>query len=99
MWGTRNDELKKRLNALRKDLKAQGKCKAAIKRELDRMRLGEWAAVGQFAGQNLMGKILMACREALENGSDPGIDYALLSSKRIHILGKELTFNQYFTAA
>ena len=99
LWGTRNDELKKRLNALRKDLKAQGKCKAAIKRELDRMRLGEWAAVGQFVGQNLMGKILMACREALENGSDPGIDYALLSSKRIHILGKELTFNQYFTAA
>lgn len=27
LWGTRNDELKKRLNALRKDLKAQGKCK------------------------------------------------------------------------
>ena len=99
VWGTRNDELKKRLNALRKELKAQGMCKAAIKREQDRMRLGEWATVGQFVGQNLMGKILMACKEALEKGTDPYIDYALLTRKHIHILGKELSFNQYVTAA
>ena len=99
VWGTRNDELKKRLNHLRKELKAQGMCKAAIKREQDRMRLGEWATMGQFVGQNLMGKILMACKEALEYGSEPSIDYALLRSKRINILGKEVSFNQYAIAA
>lgn len=99
VWGTRNDELKKRLNHLRKELKAQGMCKAAIKREQDRMRLGEWATVGQFVGQNLMGKILMVCKEALEYGSEPSIDYALLKSKHINILGKKLSFNQYFIAA
>ena len=99
VWGTRNDELKKRLNHLRKELKAQGMCKAAIKREQDRMRLGEWATVGQFFGQNLMGKILMACKEALEYGSEPSIDYALLNGKRINILGKEVSFNQYAIAA
>ena len=99
VWGTRNDELKKRLNHLRKELKAQGMCKAAIKREQDRMRLGEWATMGQFVGQNLMGKILMACKEALEYGSEPSIDYALLKSKRINILGKEVSFNQYAIAA
>ena len=99
VWGTRNDELKKRLNHLRKELKAQGMCKATIKREQDRMRLGEWATVGQFVGQNLMGKILMVCKEALEYGSEPSIDYALLKSKHIYILGKKLSFNQYFIAA
>lgn len=99
VWGTRNDELKKRLNHLRKELKAQGMCKAAIKREQDKMRLGEWATVGLFVGQNLMGKILMACKEALEYGSEPNIDYALLNSKHINILGKKLSFNQYFIAA
>ena len=99
VWGTRNDELKKRLNHLRKELKAQGMCKAAIKREQDRMRLGEWATVGQFVGQNLMGKILMACKEAFEYGHEPSIDYALLNSKHINVLGKELSFNQYIIAA
>ena len=99
VWGTRNDELKKRLNHLRKELKAQGMCKAAIKREQDKMRLGEWATVGLFVGQNLMGKILMACKEALEYGSEPSIDYALLNGKRINILGKEVSFNQYAIAA
>lgn len=93
VWGTRNVELKRRLNAYKKVLKAQGMCKAAIKREQDRMRLGEWATVGQFVGQNLMGKILMACKEALEYGSEPSIDYALLNGKRINILGKEVSFN------
>lgn len=99
IWGCRNDELKKRLNALRKDLKAQGKCKAAAKREQDKMRLGEWSTIGVFKGQNLMGKILMACKQALEQGIEPPIDYALLQEARINLLGKELTFNQYVKAA
>jgi hypothetical protein len=46
-----------------------------------------------------MGKILMACKEALEYGSEPCIDYALLNGKRINILGKEVSFNQYAIAA
>lgn len=99
IWGCRNDELKKRLNTLRKELKAQGKCKAAIKREQDRMRLGEWSTTGIFRGQNLMGKILMACKQALEQGTEPPIDYALLQDAHINLLGRELTFNQYVKAA
>lgn len=99
VWGTRNDELKKRLNALRKELKVQGVCKAAIKREQDRMRLGEWATIGVFKGQNVMGKILMACKQALEQGIEPPIDYVLLQEAHINLLGRELTFNQYIKAA
>ena len=99
VWGTRNMELKQRLNLLKREMKAQGMTKAAIKREQDRMRLGEWATVGSFVGQNIMGKILMACKVALENGTEPSIDYALLNRKRINILGKEITFNQCVKAA
>ena len=99
VWGTRNDELKKRLNALRKELKVQGVCKAAIKREQDKMRLGEWSTIGVFKGQNVMGKILMVCKQALEQGAEPPIDYALLQDAHINLLGRELTFNQYVKAA
>lgn len=99
VWGTRNVELKRRLNAYKKVLKAQGMCKAAIKREQDRMRLGEWSTTGIFRGQNLMGKILMVCKQALEQGAEPPIDYALLQDAHINLLGRELTFNQYIKAA
>lgn len=66
--------------------------KAVIKRELDAMRLGDWATVGVFRGKNVMGKILMACRDALRSGSEPQIDYALLREKRINLLGHLITF-------
>ena len=92
VWGTKNAELKGRLNQLKKELKAKGMSKAAIKRELDARRLGEWANVGLFRGKNVMGKILMACRDALRNGSEPQIDYTLLREKRINLLGHLLIF-------
>lgn len=99
VWGTRNVELKKRLNAYKKELKAQGYNKATIKRECDTKRLGEWSQVGVFVGRNVMGKILMACRRALVNGTEPNIDYALLRNSHINILGTELSFSQYVKAA
>ena len=99
VWGTRNMELKKRLNAYKKELKAQGMSKAAIKRALDAKRLGEWATIGEFVGQNAMGKILMACREALVKGVEPAIDYTLLRNAHVNLLGKELSFNQAIQVA
>lgn len=48
---------------------------------------------------DFMWKKLMACKEAFEYGHGPSIDYALLNSKHINILGKELSFNQYIIAA
>lgn len=92
VWGTKNAELKGRLNQLKKELKVKGMSKAAIKRELDAKRLGEWANVGLFRGKNVMGKIFMACRDALRNGSEPQIDYTLLREKRINLLGHLLIF-------
>lgn len=92
VWGTRNTELKRRLNQLKKDLKVKGMTKASIKRELDRKRLGEWSTVGEFRGKNVMGKILMACRDALRKGTEPLIDYTLLNEKRINLLGRLVSF-------
>lgn len=92
VWGTRNAELKKRLNLYKKELKTKGLSKIAIKREQDKMRLGEWSTVGEFRGKNVMGKVLMACRDALHNGTEPLIDYALLNEKRIDLLGRLITF-------
>lgn len=99
VWGTRNMELKKRLNLYKKELQAQGHSKAAIKRMQDVKRLGAWSKIGYFVGQNVMGKVLMLCKKALEEGESPTIDYALLDSKHINILGKELSFSQYIVAA
>ena len=84
-WGTRNAELKKLINTLKKELKARGLGKSQIKREVNRRRLGEWSRVGVFEGKNVMGKILMLCREALKNNQEPIIDYDLLNEKNIVI--------------
>ena len=46
-----------------------------------------------------LGKILMTCKQALEQGTEPLIDYVLLQEAHINLLGRELTFNQYVKAA
>ena len=45
------------------------------------------------------GKILIACKQALEQGIEPPIDFALLRNSQINILGTELSFNKYVKAA
>ncbi len=41
----------------------------------------------------------MSCKEALESGVEPDIDYDLLSGKHINIPGREISFNQRAIAA
>lgn len=91
-WGTRNDELKRLTLDFKSELRAQGLRKAAVKREVDARRLGEWSTVGVFRGKNVMGKILMACREALLTGVPPVIDYDCLKAAHITLLDKHLHF-------
>ncbi len=99
VWGTRNIELKKRMNAYKKEIKQLGLTKAEVKRRLDAKRLGELSTVGIFKGKNLMGKILMLCRDALIQGCEPCIDYDVLNAAHIHLLGKKLKFNDLNQAA
>lgn len=48
--------------------------------------------IGEFIGQNNIGKILMICRRCLLEGTEPPIDRTLLNSANITILGNHLTF-------
>ena len=43
-----------------------------------------------------MGKILTICRQCLENKTEPDIDYELLKSKHIHMLGEEVDFDKAY---
>ena len=51
-----------------------------------------WNNYGIWTGKNLMGKIIKMCSICLKKGIELPIDYELLRSKHIHLLGEELTF-------
>ena len=88
IWGTKNAVQRSLINSHKKQLKAVGCGKTAIKRACDEKRLGEWRKQGVFVGKNLMGKILMLCRRAVVEGGAPPIDFDLLRRKKINFLGK-----------
>ena len=97
VWGCTNTELAIRRAELKKKVTRQAKTdnpkisKAALKR-LVNMEICKVNSFGVFVGQNNLGKILMICRNCLSCGMEPQIDYALLESKDIHILGKRISF-------
>ncbi len=93
VWGTKNKAVRKLTSSYKKALSLEGRSKAAIKAACDKMRLGDWRKHGIFEGRNVMGKILMLCRDALQNGGTPHIDVEMLKSKRINICRKVLDFN------
>ena len=92
VWGTKNTTQRRLVADYKKQLEVDGHNKASIKRACDKKRLGEWRKQGVFVGKNLMGKILMICRDAVLSHSTPNIDLELLRSKKIYLLGKLLTF-------
>lgn len=93
VWGTKNAIQKRLVADYKKQLEAKGHSKVVIKRACDEKRLGEWRKQGMFVGKNLMGKILMLCRDAILRSTTPDIDIELLRSKRIYLFGKLLTFD------
>ena len=48
--------------------------------------------VGEWRGQNNIGKILMICRDCIIERIEPSIDYNLLKRSNIYLLGKLSTF-------
>lgn len=94
VWGTKNTTQRRLVADYKKQLEVDGHNKASIKRACDEKRLGEWRKQGVFVGKNLMGKILMICRDAVLRGTTPDIDLELLRSKKIFLLGKLLTFDK-----
>ena len=97
VWGCTNTELAIRRAELKKKVTRQAKSdnpkisKAALKR-LVNMEICKVNSFGVFVGQNNLGKILMICRDCLIQGVELPIDYSLLETKDIHILGKRISF-------
>lgn len=94
IWGTKNKVQRQLINEYKKKLEADGFSKAAIKKACDEKRLGDWRKQGVFVGKNLMGKILMLCRDAVMRGTTPDINLELMRSKKIYLLGKLLPFDK-----
>lgn len=97
VWGCSNKALTDRRDELEKEVVARAKAENPNikKAALERLVIKETCKVndiGVFVGENNLGKILMICRECLVQDIEPPIDYALLDSKNIHLLGKRLTF-------
>lgn len=93
LWGCLNMERHNREKRLWKDFSCRGddqdpkEWRQKLNREREKLKnIGEWK------GQNNMGKILMICRDCLVVGKEPPIDYDLLRQSNIYLFGKLLTF-------
>ena len=97
VWGCTNTELAIRRAEVKKKVTRQAKTnnpkisKAALKRIVN-SETCKINGIGTFVGQNNLGKILMICRDCLIQGVEPTIDYNLLETKNIYILGKRISF-------
>ena len=97
VWGCTNQALSAKRAEVKKETVRQAKAsnpkisKTALKR-LVNSETCKVNGIGTFVGQNNLGKILMICRDCIIQGVEPPIDYALLESKDIHILGKRISF-------
>lgn len=94
VWGAKNKELRKARRARKKELCAE--YPSMKKKDLNVLiseECGKITDVGNFVGENNMGKILKMCQIALRNNVIPPIDYDLLRKKKIYLFGELLTFN------
>ena len=93
IWGCKNRELTAARKALEQELTERLAGEAKKERErLINVETNKLDNVGEWRGQNNIGKILMMCRDCIVAGSEPEIDYDLLRRSDIHILGQKLTF-------
>ena len=92
-WGARNLHKK-----AFKDLAAKYvdtlKLKRGSKKHLNNL-LWDYCNVGIYTGNNVMGKILTYLKQCLHDNIEPDINYALLKSKKIHLLGKLIDFDSH----
>jgi len=94
-WGCLNPDAKKAKRKMSNELQGKG---------ISEFKANETAAIntwniGTWVGMNHCGKILMACRTALRNGTEPFIDYQALNDAKIYLFGKLLIFSRIETAA
>lgn len=93
-WGASNQELEDCRAVIESEVEIQNpySTSKAIERKKmeERNKIND---IGIWQGTDCMGKILTVCKWCLDNNVSPDIDYELLRSKHIHLLGKQLTFS------
>jgi transcriptional regulator with XRE-family HTH domain/predicted NAD-dependent protein-ADP-ribosyltransferase YbiA (DUF1768 family) len=90
-WGAKNIELEDSRDIIEKFVKFSNPYASA--KELEQLTMierNQINTIGTFKGVNCMGKILKMCQIALATNSEPPIDYELLRTKKIHLLGELL---------
>jgi hypothetical protein len=93
VWGCRNKELVGYRNALAAEItEANPSMKKKALKHLINVETNKVDSIGEWRGQNNIGKILMICRDCIKEGKQPVMDYSLLRDAQIHIFGKLLQF-------
>lgn len=90
VWGAKNQDLEAARERAVKLLTSSPNRK--VSKEEIQKTYNSINHIGVYKGQNLMGKILKLCQLALVEGKELDIDYELLKSKNIYLLGELLTF-------
>lgn len=90
IWGAKNKDLEAARERAVKLLTTSANRK--VSKEEIQKTYNSINHIGSFEGKNLMGKILKLCQLALVEGKELDIDYELLKSKNIYLLGELLTF-------
>jgi len=94
IWGCRNAELVDYRSSLATEItRANPTMKKKDLKRLINVETNKVNSIGEWRGQNNIGKILMICRDCIIKGTEPVIDYDLLRNAHIHIFGKPLQFN------
>ena len=89
VWGCFNSELEELRDAKVKRYAIEH----SIRKENDErlnIERNRWNNYGVWSGKNLMGKIIKMCSICLQQGIELPVDYELLKSKHIYLLGQEL---------
>ena len=94
VWGCRNQEKKTFGKLVAKYAATQTFKTKVAKEKFINQHLWDFCNYGEYVGQNIMGKILTIIKNCLHEGTEPEIDYALLNSKNIYLLGKKIDFKQ-----
>lgn len=90
IWGAKNQDLEDARERAVKLLTSSPNRK--VSKEEIKKTYNSINHIGVYKGKNLMGKILKLCQLALVEGKELDINYDLLRSKNIYLLGEALTF-------
>ena len=95
VWGCFNADLENLRNAKETRYEIEHSNDKEFRKDKSTMlniERNRWNNYGVWSGKNYMGKIIKMCSICLKNGLELPIDYDLLRSKHIYLLGKELSF-------